>query len=115
MTLYSDTLVEKNGWEVVHIELKYDDSRPKEDSEHYVLKHRTSSGDISIPFTHIIASGGIIEFWRCDNLDVEYVDIRSEGNRTGGISDVLTGSNTLKDDTDMPDKIYHKLKEIGPW
>lgn len=114
MVIYTDTVVESGDWKIVHIESE-PEIKHKEDSEHYVLKNNSSGGQISIPFTHVIASGSIIEFWRCETLDTEYAQIRNECSRTGGISEVLTGMNELQEDSDLPEEIFEELQEIGPW
>jgi hypothetical protein len=114
MVIHSDTVVESGDWKIVHIESE-PEIKHKEDSEHYVLKNTSSGGNISIPFTHVIASGSIIEFWRCENLDTEYAQIRSECNRTGSLSEMLTGLNTLKEDSALSEEIFEELQEIGPW
>lgn len=111
MVVKSSTLVKTDGWEIKHItkESNTNDSV----SEYYVMSYQPENEGVSFSFTHVTAGGGIIVFHRCETLDEE--SPRSNGHRTGSITDALTGINTLDDESDMPEEIYQKLKDIGPW
>lgn len=110
MRLRHETIVKSEGWQITHIEVK-EYERPN--SEYYTLKYRIGNDLISVPFTHVVASGGMIELYKCETVDTNKP--RETGTMKVSISSALTSKNRLTDTADMPENIFKKLREIGPW
>lgn len=110
MRLRHETILKSDGWQITHVEVK-EDEQPN--SEYYNLKYRIGNDLISTPFTHVVASGGMIELYKCETVDADKP--RETGNMKVSISSALTSRNRLADTADMPEDIFKKLREIGPW
>lgn len=109
MTIYSEPVVEVEGWCIDRLIRENEDRLNKEEDEWYVLRYTISerNGDkrseqVSIAFDSVTASGSPLQLSR-------------DGHRTGTFSGVLDGANKHRADSDVPPEIIDKLQELGPW
>lgn len=103
--LESETYLEKDGWIIDKLIRKSTHKNlSKTDDSWWVLRKSVGTNDdehISIPFDSITASGSLIKFKKKDKT-------------TAVLNGALDGTNQYKE-SEIPEEVVDKLKEIGPW
>lgn len=100
----SKEIISVDEWTVD--ELHSDGEPSGEEESWYVLRYILREGEreerISLSFDEVKASGGLIHLYRRGQYQVTF-------------SGTISGGNTYRDDSSVPEEIVETLQEIGPW